>query len=144
MKMKSATLPDVDKGKKQFFLKPIHVLGALLLAGVLTLVLFTSSVTGASGTKTTTTVKPARPSAILPSQASFPGYQHIPFSGFGIDVSLANVAPNGKFILEVFSETLTIPQMKVEYLRFLRKYHDPGTKYLTNFATVLGCTSKTC
>jgi hypothetical protein len=91
----------------------------------------------------TTSVPPAKPSAILPSQAGYPAYQHIPYSENGITVSLTNVAPDGKFDLDVYSQTLTIAQERVAYAAFLRLYNDPGAQYLPVFSTSRGTSPPT-
>jgi hypothetical protein len=85
----------------------------------------------------TTTTRPAEPSAILPSQAAFPAYQHLPYDGDGITIALTGVAPDGKFNLAVYSETLTVGQEHQAYQDFLTLYRDPGTKYLPVFASSL-------
>jgi hypothetical protein len=89
--------------------------------------------TTAAGPTTTTTLANT-PTAILPSQAAFPAYQHIPYSGDGITIGLVNVAPDGRLLLEVYSQTLTVSQEKAVYQAFLQSYGDPGTKYIPTFA----------
>jgi hypothetical protein len=129
-----------------------RALVVLVLAVVLVVLLgvyfFGSSKTAPTAptiTTTTTTVGPtpttstmtttAPPSAVQPSQSSFPAYAHLPYTGNGIIISLVNVAPDGKFILEVFSQTLTVTEEKAVYQAFLQSYGDPGTKYLPEFAS---------
>jgi hypothetical protein len=134
----------INSRNRRFLLRLRRMSRGIFVLGVLSLSLFTSSYAMASGKTTSTSVRPAPPSAVLPSQAAFPAYQHIPYSNINMVISLTNVAPNRKFDLEVFSQTLTVPQLKLAYKRFLRKYHDPGTKYIPHFATVLGCTPQSC
>jgi hypothetical protein len=63
----------------------------------------------------------------------FPAYQHIPYDDNGILVTLTGVASDGRFDLEVYSQSLTRVQERTAYERFLAMYHDPGTKYLPTF-----------
>ena len=127
---------------KNFSSLPLRGAAGMVLGVALAFAVSFASVSSAS--TTTTSVKPAPPSQVLPSQAAFPAYQHIPFTGYGITVSLVDVASNGKFILEVFSQTRTLAQTRVAYKKFLRRYRDPGTKYIPRFASVLNCTPQTC
>jgi hypothetical protein len=93
----------------------------------------TTVTTRANGATSTT----APPSAILPAQSAFPAYQHLPYDANGVQIGLASVAANGKYVLEVFSQTLTLAQEKAVYHAFMQSYNDPGTKYQPVFSSLL-------
>ena len=82
-----------------------------------------------------TTSLPPQPPVHLPAQSSYPAYQHIPYFGDGIQVSLTGVTPDGHFELNVFSQVLSVPQERAVFAAFLQRYHDPGTKYVVTYTS---------
>jgi len=65
---------------------------------------------------------------------TYPAYQHMPYTGSGIAVSVLGTTPDGKIKVYVYSDILTLTQTKAAYHGFLSLYNDPGTKYATTFA----------
>jgi hypothetical protein len=58
----------------------------------------------------------------------------MPYVAGGIVITVTGTTANGRFEIEVFSETLTLAQEHTIWNNFLSRYHDPGTKYLVAFA----------
>ena len=79
--------------------------------------------------------KPPGGSAFAPGD---PAYQHIPFTGMGLQISLSSVEADGRMGLYVYSDSLTVPQMQAAYPGFLALYHDSGSGYVPAFVSALG------
>ena len=72
-----------------------------------------------------------------PSQAAYPAYQHLPYTGQGLSISVTGFTPTGQIVLEVFSQVLTVDQERAVYNAFLQGYHDPGTKYIVHYSSIV-------
>ena len=100
----------------------------------------TTATTGGPATTTTSPVSQQQP----PSSGAFapgaPAYQHIPYIGMGIQISVSGTAPNGMLDLYVYSAALTDAQVRAAYLSFLALYHDSGAQYVPTFVSSLAPT----
>jgi hypothetical protein len=66
-----------------------------------------------------------------------PAFQHLPWSGQGIQIAVLGYTPDGQVVLAV-SSSYGLAQAKRAYSAFLATYHDSGRGYVPEFYVGLG------
>ncbi len=69
--------------------------------------------------------------------ASRPAFQHLPWTGAGIQVAVLGYATDGRAILAV-SSSYGLARARAAYAGFLATYHDSGRGYVPQFYVGLG------